>query len=390
MKKIFTKVFNFFQMPMKLRIELFNILTREKIPVNNLLQPHWTSFINAIDPKMKIPKPTSFNTEFFQSAYSALTEDEASEHILPALVIQADKFESEIFFFGTVMSRSGKYYRVNSFIEKNESFDDAFDDERFDHSLKGFTERCMVAAELKYTIKIRFVIFDFHGAENSAYIHEESDRILKSVSLSQYLKKIKNERINIDPIEGAQKCLDFKEFLIQFEKNVVDNQISLAAAAHEIIKAIKMDVLTLQKNWGPTLKLFVSSLMIGCSFLDPNFKMELQDSKDIEPFADAGFLLDDFIFCAVPEDSHEAIADYRVVDKVFKYCEKKNITNPTKYWNTAKSLYPTLANFSLDVLAIPAAPKASDLKSLHTFHKQVLNNTMDEIEYNYHCALMLK
>lgn len=166
--------------------------------------------------------------------------------------------------------------------------------------------------------------------------------------------------------------------------------MTLANASHRIYGGVVNKVLTLQQGWSETLKLYVSSLMIGCSYFNPCYKLELQNCATIDPFKDANFLLLDFLNFAVPGKFHETVAEYRLDAKIFDYFKRKNISGPIKFWEATMSSHPELAKFALDLTAIPACPPKFDMHILYRLHKSVLNETIARIEYHFKGAMLLR
>lgn len=362
---------------------MYNIFEKENIPSKNLEERDWAAYFKVAHPKFRCPNAASFDNSFYQSAYDLLVKEECSEKFLPVIVIYAEKMVTEFFFMGAAVTRAGKYYKLNTFTAVLSS--------NFNECLKGFIERCISVCQQKYKVSVKFLIFDVDDSEEIAFIREDSESLLKCISLRRYLNCIKTKGLFVsDPTESEEKVVQFNAFIRDFETCLTKKNMTLADASHIILEGVVNKALTLQQGWSETLKKYVSTLMIGSSYLNPSYKLELQNCYNIEPFEDASYLLLDFLNLAVPGKFHETIAEYKLDANIFDYCKRKNITDPVKYWKATMSSHPELAKFVLDLLAIPACPPKFDLKTLCRLHKSVLDKTVARIEYHFKGAMLLR
>lgn len=363
-------------------MQLYNLLMVEQIPMKNIDQVHWAKLFNAIDPTLEKPSSNFADSNFFIEAHRVLQKQESMEKFIPVIAIYAIQIDSEIFFFAAALTHSGTYYKLNSFT--------ASKDDDFELNIADFTDRCVEAAKRKFKLTVTIIIYDFFKAVESTYVQQESEGILKCVSLKRYIDEIKTKGLFItDPTQAAEKCVMFHEFLSEMDNEVTKHNISMAEAAHNILTAIEKKTITMQDGWDSLLKKYISPVMVGCTFLHPQFKLDLLNKHHEAPFEDVNFMLNEFINTSVPAEAHEMIAEYKLEGDIFDYCKRKKIYNPKKYWEVLKSSCPLLAKVSLDAAVIPASLLNLDLKALYNLRKTYSTENIDRIEYEYNSFIIL-
>lgn len=358
-----------------------NIFVIDDIPLEELNSRRWTDFLKALHPEYPIPKTPEDILIIFRRAHAIMTNEIENDNFLPVLFVQGAKIHDVYFAFSLVMNRNNVYAYVDLYF--TEDFDS------IEEELKKFVMESIDQAKETYKKEIRCVMFDLEEFDQDNFINScYFGKIIVCRPLLPMIKELKNARIYLENVtEGKAKLDEYNEKLVQLEELFSSYDVSISEAMHILFESVTAGILDINSSWEEILGKYIGCLHIGCHNLNHLYENEILLRKDLVPFADSNFQLNEFITKMMPEFSQDW-AFYKMKKEVYDYLIKKNVQDSLDFWQQSLRQFPKLGHLAIDALKIPVTPNKIDISEMCSIIKKY--GKEDEYMINYKINMFLR
>ena len=161
-----------------------------------------------------------------------------------------------------------------------------------------------------------------------------------------------------DPQGDCETIVEFNKKVDDLKRDIEVSRCNLGEGTQRILEFVDEHRRVLNIQPLLVIKKYLRPVMLGCNFFDPRFKgHQFEDDVDLVQ------LLDEFLESHCPIEEFSAIRQYGLNTHHF-YEKSRYIQEPKRFWTILKQHHEKLAQFCLDLIAVPAIMPRVDIERI--------------------------